>query len=100
VLGKHILMPLRDWRIVMEMDQESATAAINNMHWQIIHAGPSPWLTFQIGPYGKLSCPAIPQVDCDFYRNPMPTEHPVPGPFQAVGHAGSYHFRLWPVAAK
>jgi hypothetical protein len=94
VMGKHILMYLRDWQILMGIDQASATTAINNMHWQIIHAGPGPWLTFKIGSYGKLACPAIPRVDCDFYGNLMPAEHLAPGPFQAVGYAGSYLFRL------
>jgi hypothetical protein len=96
VFGKHILIPLEAWRNAMNMDQESAIAEINNMHWQMIHPGPGAWLTFHIN--GKYACPALKQVDCDFYGNPIIEEQPAPGPFQMVKHAGAYHFRLWPIA--
>lgn len=93
--GEQFLIPLTVWQQVMQMDQNSATAEIKNMSWQLLHPGPGPWLTFLIDQVP--TCPAVAGVDQDFYGRPMPTGNVAPGPFQEVSRPGAFRFRLWPI---
>jgi hypothetical protein len=44
----------------------------------------------------KMNCPRIERVDSDFFGQPLPTDKPLPGPFQNLTK-GSNRLPLWPV---
>lgn len=93
-----LLLSLEQWRMLMKMDQHSVTASIANESWQVIHAGPGPWLAFRtlLDP-SNIGCNPIEDIDKDFYGNPISRDHVMPGPFQNLDKSGDYRFRLWPI---
>lgn len=96
--GAGFWITFSQWQILMDADRHSQLATLSNAGWQILHPGPGPHLNFRIDlAPAEMQCDPVEGVDRDFDGQPIPREHPVPGPFQTMAQAGAYHFLLWPM---
>lgn len=94
--GEQVLLGREAWQALMNTDRESRSAIINNIHWQMIHPGPGPWLTFRLEADSLPACDRVAGAGPDFLGQRLPESFPAPGPFQALRPGGAYHIRLWP----